>query len=127
MAFFEALKEEMQQFATLLKTVSGTQNTALGANFRKFGPSFGAYDYEDFVELAQKFYHEAMNSDDSSYSVVRLGDGRIAIDCNAEIRAVYDKDGTPIAFFRPDFKQLGYQNKVQELEDFRNGTNIAYS
>jgi hypothetical protein len=126
MAFMSALKEEMQQFTSLLKNATASRSTPLGDNFRKFGPSFGVYEYDDFVELAQKFYHEGMNTMDSMYSVISLSSGRTAIDFNGEIRAVYDKFGSPIAFFRPDYKQLGYSSKIQELQDFRDGKNIAY-
>ena len=123
-----SLKDEFKQFFSLLRTSKrpGERN-ALGDNFRKFGTSFGVYDYEDYVALARKFYHEALNSEDNLYSVVTLSDGRTAIDYNGEIRAVFSKYGDPIAFFRPSFQQLGYQNRIQELADFRNGKNVAYS
>ncbi len=126
MAFIESLKEEMQQFASLLRSATTSRSNTLGDNFRKFGASFGVYEYEDFVQLAQKFYHEGMNATDSHYSVISLSGGRAAIDYNGEIRAVYDKFGQPIAFFRPDYKQMGYASKLQELQDFRDGKNIAY-
>lgn len=101
----------------------GSHSNALGANFRKFGPSFGAYEYDDYIRLAQKFFHEGIDSDDALYSVKRYADGRIAIDYNGEIRGVYTRAGKPLAFFRPDFRQLGYPNKSQELQAFRSGHN----
>lgn len=120
------LKDDIKQLFSLLRGSRSGGRSALGDNFRRFGASFGAYDYEDYVELAQKFYHEGLNSEDPLYSVVNLSGDRIAIDYNGEIRAVYNKFGDPLAFFRPSFQQLGYTNKVQELEDFRNGKNVAY-
>lgn len=123
-----SLKEDIKQFFSLLRgSRSSSARNALGDNFRKFGASFGAYDFEEYVQLAQKFYHDGLDSDDERYSVVHLSDGRIAIDYNGEIRAIYTKYGDVIAFFRPSFQQLGYSNKVQELEDFRKGKNVAYS
>ena len=122
-----SLKDDFKQFFSLLRgSKRPGERNALGDNFRKFGTSFGAYEYEDYVALAQKFYHDALNSEDPLYCVVNLSGDRIAVDYNGEIRAVYSKYGDPIAFFRPSFLQLGYQNKIQELEDFRSGKNVAY-
>lgn len=96
-------------------------SSAIGANFRKFGPSFGTYDFEDFLERAHEFFQDAMESDDPKYSRVDMGPDRVGIDYNGEIRGMFTRKGKPLAFFRPDFHQLGYASRSEELAAFRAG------
>ena len=119
---FQALKNEMRQASSLLRRIGLlSEKDALGANFRRFGPEFGAYDYDEFETMARDFYTEGKDSDDPYYTIVEMSDNRVAIDYNGEKRGVYDKSGNPLAFFRPNFHQLGYNSKSQELDAFRSG------
>lgn len=122
------LSEEVREFKSILGRIRLTaDSSALGANFRKFGPSFGAYDFDVYVEKAKEFYAEATASDDPLYTKVETGNGRIAIDYNGVIRAIYTRKGKPLAFFRFDYHQAGYASKADELDDFRHGKNLFFS
>ena len=122
MGIMTALKEELKEASILFRRVNSHRGeNILGFNFRKFGADFGVYDFDEFVEKARGFYREAANSGDPGFSVVDLPDGRKAIDKDGEMRGIFNEEGEPIAFFRPDFRELGYDDKEQELADFRAG------
>lgn len=108
----------MKKIARLLRTALKPSDH-MGHNYRTYGTSFGVHDYEDYVVLARKFYREAMNSNAPEYTVVKIKGDRTAIDYNGEVRGVYDKNGEPVAFFRPNYRSLGYNNRDEELEQFR--------
>lgn len=116
-AFGDGLGDELSQFANVLgvKRPGG----AMGDNFRLYGASFGVHDFDEFADLARSFFMEAMVSDDPGYTVIDMPKGRKLVDYDGNVRGIYDKSGTPLAFFRPNYRQLGYANKDQELEDIR--------
>ena len=123
--FGSGLNEEIKEAGSLLRRIRLRADTsAIGANFPKFGSSFGVYDFDAFVALASKFYQEAMASENAFYTKVSLESGHIAVDYDSEIRGVFTKKGKPLAFFRPDYKQQGYTSKCAELQAFRAGRNI---
>lgn len=130
MAIIEALKSFSSglgdEVGALLGRVNYKSNgNPLGVNFRRFGPSFGTYDFDAFIEYAKRFYREGLHSNDSLYTVVEM-DGRTAIDYNGEIRGIYTERGRPLAFFRPDYRAAGYRSKSEELEGFKNGKDVAW-
>jgi len=116
-ALGNGLGDELSQFMNVLgsKRVGG----AMGDNYRLYGASFGVYDYEEFVDLARSFFMESMMSDDPAYTVIEMPKGRKLVDYDGNVRGIYDRSGAPVAFFRPNYRQLGYANKDQELEDIR--------
>lgn len=97
------------------------RNLTLGHNFRKYGLEFGVHDYDEFINKARKFYFTALNSEEEGYTILRLSRHRVAIDYKGEMRGVYDGHGEPLAFFRPDYHELGYDTPEHELDDFRAG------
>jgi len=97
-------------------------------NFERFGAEFGASDIYEFEEMARKFYADALHNgrQNSLYSIVILPKERFGIDYNGQYRAIYEKGGKPIAFFRPSYRDAGYNNKQQELSDWKSGRNSEY-
>ncbi len=123
--FGSGLSEDVKQFKSLLGRVRLTADTStLGANFRKFGPSFSVYEFDAFVEKAREFFADGMESTDPYYTVIEMPDNRIAIDYNGDIRGIFTRKGKPLAFFRPDYYQSGYRSKNDELADFKKGKNL---
>ena len=117
---------EIREAGSLLRRANyKLDSSALGINFRKFGPSFEAYEFDAFVEQAKQFYKKGIHSSDPLYTVVDLPGGRMAIDYNGEIRGIYTEKGRPLAYFRPDYRSAGYRNKAEELEDYIKGKTIA--
>ena len=104
--------------------ITGNQS-ALASNYRTYGSSFEVTSFEDFIETAIDFYHDAMASDDPYYTKVKLPGNRVAIDYNSEVRGVFSRRGRPFAFFRPDYHALGFANRQEELEVFKSGKGIA--
>jgi pyocin large subunit-like protein len=117
----------MKSIGALFRSSVAGRNNHMGHNFRSYGAALGAYDFEDFVEMARQFYDEAMRSRNAAFTTVRLPRGRLAIDRDGELRGVYDRHGNPLAFFRPNFRHFGYNNKEEELENFRAGRNLLFS
>jgi hypothetical protein len=77
------LSEEVKEFKSILRRIRLTADTsAIGANFRKFGPSFGTYDFDAFITKAREFYAQGMSSNDPLFTVVDAGNDRVAIDYN---------------------------------------------
>lgn len=95
-------------------------------NFQNYGVEFGVYSMDDFDAMARKFYEEGLKSSDPLFTVILLPKHRCGIDYNGEYRGIYEPNGTPIAFFRPNFRQFGYRSKEEELNDWRSGKNAAY-
>jgi len=123
----DGLSEEVKEFKSLLQRIGLNRDTsALGANFRKYGHTFGTYDFSDFVERAKEFYDKGIQSGDPYYTVVELSGDRVAIDYNCEVRGIFTREGKPLAFFRHDFRQFGYTSKAAELEDFRQGERVLF-
>ena len=119
--------EEVRDFKSVIRRIRLTTDTSpLGANYRKFGPTFGTYDFSDFVAKAKEFYKTGISSQDPNYTVVDLSGGRVAIDYNCEMRGIFTGKGKPIAFFRHDFRQTGYVSKADELEDFKSGKHVLF-
>ena len=120
-------KNLLRQFGDELLHIFGLRNgkPMLATNFRDFGPSFGVYDYEDFVIMARQFFQEGISAKDSFYTVIDLPDNRVGIDYNGEKRGIYKKNGEPIAFFRPDFQRRGFTSKSEELAAWRRTSEAA--
>ncbi len=113
-------QNEIKQASSLLSRIRLTMDTSpLGANFRRYGSSFGTYDYDAFIALAKKFFTDGKHSSDPLYSVVEMADGRIAVDYNGEVRGIFTAKGKPLAFFRPDYTQAGFQSKHEEILAFQ--------
>ncbi len=118
----------MNIFSNLMGLLISSGTGPLGHNFRTYGTSFHAHDYNEFAALARKFYNDAMAAEgDPAYTSVKMSGKRIAIDYKGEVRGVYDRYGRPIAFFRPNFVDFGYTSKEKELADFRAGENAAFT
>jgi pyocin large subunit-like protein len=121
-------QQEIKEFTSIVRRIRLTSDTsAIGANYRKFGLSFGTYDFDAFVQKAREFFAQAHESDDPHFTVLELKGHRIAIDYNGEIRGIFTRRGKPLAFFRPDYQQLGYLSRDAELADFKNGRNVLFS
>jgi pyocin large subunit-like protein len=116
------------KFSRLLRgALISRKNNHMGHNFRSYGASFGAYDFDAFVNMAQRFYEDAMRAKDAGYSIIEMPRGRVAIDKDGEIRGVFDQRGNPLAFFRPSFRNFGFSSKEEELKSFRAGENILFN
>lgn len=123
MALLETVKREASQL--LNKLGLGDQNM-MGANFRAHGAQMGLYDFEDYVKYAERIYREAM-ANPQGFTIIDLPRKRKAIDFQGKIRGVYNQYGEPIAFFKPDYQQLGYRNLQEELRDFKSAVMSASS
>jgi pyocin large subunit-like protein len=122
------LSEEIQDFKSIIRRIRLTADTsALGANYRRYGPSFGVYDFGDYVKKAREFYQAGVKSEDPYYTVVELPGNRVAIDYNCELRGIFTSKGKPLAFFRHDFRNSGYESRAAELEDFKRGKHVLFS
>ncbi len=123
MALLETVKREASQL--LFKMGLGDQNM-MAANFRAHGAQLGFYDFEDYVKYAERIYREAM-SNPQGFTVIDLPRKRKAIDFQGKLRGVYNQYGEPIAFFKPDYQQLGYQSLQEELREFKSAVLTANS
>lgn len=92
------------------------------ANYHRFGSEFGAHSVEEFVAMAKKFYKEALNNHNKMYTLVLLPKHRAGIDFDSTYRGIYEADGTPVAFFRPNFRELGYNSKDEEMAAWKKGS-----
>ena len=121
----QALRKALSDIAVAIGIKpSITEN--MKRNFDRFGRDLEAKDLRDFDAMARKFYDEGLKSSDPLYSVVLLPKHRCGIDYNGEFRGIYESDGKPLAFFKPNFRELGYSSKDDELKDWRSGANSKY-
>lgn len=128
-AFIHSLKTELKTATSVLNNLGLIPGKSmLWHNFQTYGSQLGAIDFNDFENIACVFFERAyQNSDNPDYSIVRFFDGRIGIDYKGELRGIYSIKHRPLAFFRPDFKQLGYSSKDRELADWRKGKSVFYA
>jgi hypothetical protein len=96
----------------------------LRENFEKYGAEFGVFNIREFENMARRFYKDALNSNDSLYTVILMPRHRSGIDYNGSYRGIYEADGTPIAFFRPNYREQGFNSKDEELRFWRT-TNVT--
>lgn len=99
------------------KPVSITSN--LRRNFMRYGAQLDVHDLEEYAVLAQKFFEEHMYSSDPRCTRVVLPDNNIGIDFDGKYRGIYAEDGTPEAFFSPDYHEMGFQNRQEMLDAWR--------
>ncbi len=123
MALLETFKREASQL--MHKLGLGDKNM-LAANFRTYGASMGFYDYDEYAQYAARIYKEAMNNP-SGFTIINLPRNRKAIDFQGKLRGVYNQFGEPIAFFKPDYQQLGYGTLQEELRDFSTAVMTAHA
>ena len=119
-----AVRNQLRDSGTLLRRVGFLPTkTFIHENFHHYGDSFNVASAQEYTELAIKLYNDAkaQSGEGSHYSVIEVGYGRVAIDCNGEMRGIFSLEGKPLAFFRPDYRQLGFSSKQEELEAFRKG------
>lgn len=119
----EGLRDQWSEAVTTLEELyRPSQRSALRDNFKQYGAAFGVYNFTDFRTMARRFYEDALESNDPGYTIVQMSKHTIGIDYQGEMRGIYSgRDGEPIAFFRPNFAELGYSSKQQELEDWKKG------
>lgn len=123
MALFDAVKREASQL--MVKLGLGDQNM-MQANFRSYGAAMGLRDMDSFVAYARRIYKEAQDNP-QGFTVIDLPRGKKAVDFQGKIRGVYNVEGEPIAFFKPDYQQLGYRTLQEELREFKTAVLSAYS
>ncbi len=123
MAILESVRKETSQ---LIKKLGLSGDNMLGANFREYGAQMGIYDFEDYKQYACRIYQEAMKNP-GGFTIINLPDGRKAIDFQGKLRGIYDKYGEPIAFFKPDYKKMGYPSYREELLEFESSVLSALS
>jgi hypothetical protein len=104
----------------------GSDSAMIGANFRMYGPEMGIYDYEDYLRYARRIYKEAM-ANPEGFTIIELSEGKKAIDFQGKLRGVFTASGEPVAFFKPDYKKMGFTNYKDELEEFAASIRIAQS
>lgn len=121
MALLETFKREASQL--MVKLGLGDENM-MASNFRSYGASMGIYDFDDYVGYAARIYKEAMKNP-GGFTVIDLPRNKKAIDFQGKMRGVYNQFGEPIAFFKPDYQQLGYKTLQEELRDFRTAVLMA--
>lgn len=121
----QAFKKAIGDLANALG-IKPSVSENLKRNFERFGREVEAKDIRDFEAMAHKFYDEGLKSSDPLYTVVLLPKHRCGIDYNGEFRGIYESDGKPLAFFRPNFRELGYLSKDEELADWRSGKSGRY-
>ncbi len=119
----ESLRQELRKANSIFQKFGFTSSgNVLGANFRAYGRSFGVFDFSEFVEHARGFYADALaRRGEQGYTILILPNGMKAIDLRGEVRGVFDKDGNPIAYFRPNYRVLGYATPQEEINDFKQG------
>lgn len=115
MALLANFKREASQ---MLHKLGLGDSSMMMANFRTYGASMGFYEYNDYVSYASRIFKEAM-SNPEGFTVINLPRNRTAIDFQGKLRGVYNQFGEPIAFFKPDYQQLGYSTLQEELRDFK--------
>jgi len=115
MALLNLLKKESSQIAAKLGMAS---QSMMGANFRTYGSNMGIYEFDDYVIYARRIYAEAM-ANPSGFTIIELPNGGKAVDFQGKLRGVYDVSGEPMAFFKPDYQQLGYADAEEELREFK--------
>lgn len=123
MTLLETVKREASQL--LYKLGLGDHNM-MAANYRTYGSEMGFYDFDDYVKYAQRIYREAM-ANPGGFTIIDLPRKRKAIDFQGKIRGVYNHEGEPVAFFKPDFQRLGYKSLQEELREFRSAVLTAHS
>ncbi len=123
MALFDTVKREASQL--MVKLGLGDQNM-MQANFRSYGEAMGLRDFDSFIAYARRIYREAQENP-QGFTIINLPKSKKAIDFQGKIRGVYTQDGEPVAFFRPDYQQLGYRTLQEELREFKTAVLSAYS
>lgn len=123
MELFDTVKREASQL--MVKLGLGDQNM-MQANFRSYGHDMGFNDEESFVSYAKRIYKEAMDNP-TGFTVIDLPRHKKAVDFQGKLRGVYNAEGEPIAFFKPDYQQLGYRTLQEELREFKSAVISAYS
>jgi hypothetical protein len=118
MALLERFKREASQLIKLLQQLGLGDQNVMAANYRHYAMEWNIRSYDDFMAFAGRFYKEAL-ANPNGFTFVRLPDQQMAIDFQGKIRGVYTKSGEPVALFRPDYQQLGYQTLQEELHEFR--------
>jgi hypothetical protein len=127
MALAYALKKVRKDTEALMVRLGLlSSHDMMGANYRTYGKEFGTLEFEDFIELAKRIYREA-EANPGGFTIIELPRGRKAIDFQGKMRGVYDFDGDPIAFYKPDYVGLGYSTPQEELEDFKAGVRTAFA
>ena len=63
----------------------------------------------------------------AGFTVIDLPRSKKAVDFQGKIRGVYNAEGQQIAFFKPDYQQLGYRTLQEELREFKSAIISAYS
>lgn len=118
----------MQELKLVINNLGiSSKKAPLRHNFMKYGVHFGAINFSDYENIARLFGERARASNSSDYSIIELPGGRVGVDFRGEVRGIYLRDGTPLAFFKPDYKQLGYSSKERELSDWRSGKSMFYA
>lgn len=91
----------------------------LRANYERHGEELGAYNVEDYLFMARRFLEVAMEPGNIGYTFLKMGRNAFGVDYQGELRGIYQKNGMPMAFFKPDHTLLGYPNKEAELEAWK--------
>ena len=121
MALLELVKREA---SNVLDKLGLSDQNMMAANFRAYGAQMGFYDFDEFQQYAARIYKEATHNP-GGFTVMDLPRNRKAIDFQGKLRGVYNQYGEPIAFFKPDYQQLGYRTLQEELSEFRSAVLLA--
>lgn len=125
----DGIKDDIKSAAGLLNKFGLIPGKSmLHRNFAVFGAQFGAVNFNDFESMAVMLFNRAhQQKNNPDYSVVQFADGRIGVDFKGEIRGIYSSKGKALAFFKPDYMQLGYTSRERELSDWRKGKSLFYA
>lgn len=116
----KSLRSEVRKASQLLKRMGfSSSGSVLGANFRAYGRSFGVFDFQEFQMHARGFYEDALANAEPGYTILNLPNGRKAVDFRGEVRGIFSAEGEPLAYFRPNYKVLGFANPQDEIRAFK--------
>lgn len=96
-----------------------TVTPTLRANFERYGREMEATNLEEFSMMAKDFLATASRPGVFGYTFLKLSKDVFAVDYQGEIRGIYRRNGLPIAFFKPNFKEMGFGSKEEELETWK--------
>ena len=125
----DGLKSDIKSATALLNKFGLIPGKSmLHSNFAAYGNQFGALSVNDFENMAVMLLNRAkQQAKNPDYSIVNFPDGRIGADFRGEVRGIYSSKGKPLAFFKPDYSQLGYSSRERELDAWRKGKSLFYA
>ncbi|MBN8531259.1 MAG: hypothetical protein J0L97_05295 [Alphaproteobacteria bacterium] len=88
----------------------------LRSNYQRFGKALGATSAEDYQLMAQEFLKLASRTSSQGYTFLKMSADTFAVDFReGDMRAIYRKNGQPLAFFIPNHLEAGFSSREEEF------------